>query len=110
LRAVLAVPGHAIWGAFIGYCGAMKRRDGRGPGLLGGYAIAVAMHGSYDAAIFLQVPLRLQGVGGEALLLLVVPVGIVVFGAIAIRGRARKAVEKDDEEAARGMGGVEAVA
>jgi RsiW-degrading membrane proteinase PrsW (M82 family) len=100
VRALLAVPGHAIYGGFMGYYAARRRFDGVGPGLLGGYLLAVVLHGSYDAAIF---ALRPVGQINKALLLpvLLVPVGVVVFGGIALRRRARLAVELDDAAAAR---------
>ena len=51
-RALFAVPGHAIWTGFMGYYAARRRFDGVGPGLLGGFIVAVLLHGSYDASIF----------------------------------------------------------
>ena len=53
LRAMLAVPGHALWTGVMGYLAARKRFDGVGPGLMGGYLLAVLLHGGYDAALFL---------------------------------------------------------
>ncbi len=47
-RALLAVPGHAAWGAILGYFAARRRFDGRGPGMLGGLGLAIALHGLYD--------------------------------------------------------------
>jgi RsiW-degrading membrane proteinase PrsW (M82 family) len=100
VRALLAVPGHAIYGGFMGYFAARRRFDGVGPGLLGGYFLAVALHGCYDAGIF---ALRPVGQISKALVLpvLLVPVGIVIFGGIALRRRARLALELDDAAAAR---------
>jgi RsiW-degrading membrane proteinase PrsW (M82 family) len=51
-RACLAVPGHAIWGGLMGHYAARRRFDGDGPGILGGDALAVAIHGLYDAFLF----------------------------------------------------------
>ena len=48
-RALLAVPGHAIWAAFMGYYAARKKFDGKGPGILGGLAIAIFSHGASGA-------------------------------------------------------------
>src|SRR5215208_1134837 len=54
LRAVLAVPGHAMWTGMIGAMAARRRFDKRGLGLLGGYLLAVAFHGAYDLSVFVQ--------------------------------------------------------
>jgi RsiW-degrading membrane proteinase PrsW (M82 family) len=103
LRALLAVPGHAIWAGIAGYYMAVRRFDGRGPGLLGGLAIAVLLHGAYDAAIFLQVPLHADGHQGVALALLSVPFAIIIGGGIFLRRLARRALHADDaaEQASR---------
>lgn len=97
LRAVLAVPGHAIWAGLMGYYAAKRRFDGTGPGLIGGYLLAVFLHGTYDAAIFLGAPLRFHH-GQETLsllLLLLLPI-IIIGGGIALRRLARSAVTHDD--------------
>jgi RsiW-degrading membrane proteinase PrsW (M82 family) len=97
MRAVLAVPGHAIWGGFMGHYAAKKRFDGSGPGLLGGLAIAVFLHGTYDAALFLQ------GTGISplvALPLLFVPLIIIIGGYRRLRANAIWAIAKDEAQAA----------
>src|SRR5437868_5572008 len=40
-RALLAVPGHAMWSGMIGVMAARRRFDGKGLGLIGGYLLAV---------------------------------------------------------------------
>jgi len=51
LRAYLAVPMHLLTGGVLGYLWARRRFD-RGPiGLLGGLAIAIAIHGTYNACV-----------------------------------------------------------
>ena len=50
-RALLAVPGHAIWAGMMGYFAARRRFDKTGPGIIGGFALAWVLHGSYDAAL-----------------------------------------------------------
>jgi RsiW-degrading membrane proteinase PrsW (M82 family) len=100
LRAVLAVPGHAMWSAIIGYCAARRRFDRAGIGFLGGYLIAVAAHGTYDYAIFATVPMQLEG-DSRANLLLAVPPLIILTCAYIVRRMARKAVALDDADAAR---------
>ncbi len=63
-RAVLVVPGHAMWSGMAGAMIARRRFDGRGLGLLGGYVLAVAFHGAYDCCVFLQhAPTRSSGAG-----------------------------------------------
>ncbi|MBK7857243.1 MAG: PrsW family intramembrane metalloprotease [Archangiaceae bacterium] len=90
MRAVLAVPGHAIWGGFMGHYAAKKRFDRTGPGLLGGLAIAIFLHGTYDAALFLQ------GKVAWAPLLLPVPLIIIIGGYRRLRKHAMWAIAKDD--------------
>jgi RsiW-degrading membrane proteinase PrsW (M82 family) len=48
LRGLIAVPGHAAYGAIIGYFVARRHKDGRGPGIVGGAALAGALHGTFD--------------------------------------------------------------
>lgn len=98
LRAVLAVPGHAIYAGFMGYWAARKRFDDRGPGLLGGLVIAILLHGSYDAALFLGGVFAERG-GIEVLLilpLLVVPFLVVGFGYRRLKQHAVEALYLDD--------------
>src|SRR5690606_5877620 len=58
LRALLAVPGHALWTGMMGYMAARRRFDGVGPGIIGGYVLAVFLHGIYDVALFVTGPLQ----------------------------------------------------
>lgn len=98
LRAALAVPGHALWTAMMGYLAARRRFDRSGPGLLGGYLLAVFLHGTYDAALFLATPLRADGLESVALGLFAVPVVIIVASWIIIKRMARTALRLDDAE------------
>lgn len=101
LRAILAVPGHAIYAGFMGYWAARKRFDGLGPGLWGGLIIAVLLHGTYDGAIFLM------GVAAEAevpmvvLPLVLVPLAVVALGYRRLRAHAAEALQLDDAAAHR---------
>lgn len=106
LRALLAVPGHAIWSGMMGYFAARRRFDHAGPGLVGGYLIAVLLHGVYDMALFSQVPLAEDGLETVAGVLLLVPVIVMVIGWRAIRRMARTALHLDDAAAARGAAAV----
>jgi RsiW-degrading membrane proteinase PrsW (M82 family) len=101
LRALLAVPGHAVWTGIMGYCAARAKFDKAGPGLLGGFVFAVLLHGTYDAAIFLQAPLRADGNDAIANGLLIVPLAVTYIGWRAIRRAAKNALALDDAAAAR---------
>lgn len=98
LRAVLAVPGHAIYAGFMGYWAAKKRFDDKGPGLLGGLLIAILLHGTYDAALFLCGVFGERG-GNQALLilpLLVVPFLVLGLGYRRLKQHAVEALYLDD--------------
>jgi RsiW-degrading membrane proteinase PrsW (M82 family) len=102
-RAVLAVPGHATWGAIMGYFAAMRRFDGRGPGLWGGYCLAVLLHGTYDAVVFCT-PVAIArghdwlslGIGGIPIVAYAVPALIVGGSALLLRHFTKLAMEADD--------------
>ena len=99
-RAFLAVPGHAMWTGMIGYMAARRRFDGKGLGLIGGYLLAVAFHGAYDCAVFVQQPLHFEGFDSLASLMILVPVALTVIAFFVIRSMARTALRLDDAEAA----------
>jgi RsiW-degrading membrane proteinase PrsW (M82 family) len=101
-RAVLAVPGHAIWAGIMGYFAAIRRFDRRGPGLVGGYLIAFAMHGVYDAALFSAPLVAESSLSDLSLLLMAVPVLIIVCGALVLRQLVRWAIAEDDRAEAEG--------
>ena len=100
LRAVLAVPGHAMWTGMIGAMAARRRFDGKGLGLIGGYLLAVAFHGSYDLCAFLQAPLTFEGHKGLALLLMPALLGLTIAAFFTLRAQARMALRLDDADAA----------
>jgi RsiW-degrading membrane proteinase PrsW (M82 family) len=101
LRALLAVPGHALWTGMIGYCAARRRFDGVGLGLFGGYLLAVSFHGLYDLSLFVQHPMYLEGHEALARPLLAVPVALTVLAFLVVRAMARNALHLDDAAAAR---------
>jgi protease PrsW len=100
-RAVLAVPGHAMWTGMIGAMAARRRFDGKGLGLIGGYLLAVAFHGAYDTCVFLQQPLHFEG--HPLLVKLVFPalIGLTLLAFFVLRAMARTALKLDDIDAAR---------
>ena len=100
-RAVLAVPGHAMWTGMIGAMAARRRFDGRGLGLIGGYLLAVAFHGAYDTCVFLQQPLRLEGHPDLVRLVFPALIALTLLAFFVLRGMARTALTLDDIDAAR---------
>jgi RsiW-degrading membrane proteinase PrsW (M82 family) len=108
LRAVLAVPGHAVWAGMMGYFAARRRFDGKGPGLWTGLAIAIFLHGTYDAALF-SLPLVDQGNWVVMLALLSTPIFIVSIGFVALRGMSRHAIALDDAARAGPPGIIQAL-
>lgn len=102
-RAVLAVPGHAIWGGLIGYAITRRRFDGDGPGLVGGLALAIVLHGLYDAGPFLGIALAEDGAaaGTQVALGLGGPVLLTAVGVVLFWRCAKAARAADDAEALR---------
>ncbi len=96
LRALLAVPGHAIYGGIMGYFAAKRRFDRTGPGLVGGYLIAVFLHGAYDSAIFCSMNAHKMKDDLLGLALLTVPILIVIGGAVALKRLVKRAITADD--------------
>jgi hypothetical protein len=89
-----------MWTGMIGYMAARRRFDGKGLGLIGGYLLAVAFHGSYDVAVFVAQPLHFEGHDAIAGLMIAVPVLLTVVAFIVVRRMARIALHLDDAEAA----------
>lgn len=102
LRAVLAVPGHAMWTGMIGAMAARRRFDGKGLGLVGGYLLAVAFHGAYDLCAFLQSPLTFEGRTTLSMLMMPALVGLTLIAFFVLRSQARIALKLDDADAALG--------
>lgn len=101
VRALLAVPGHALWSGMLGYCAARRRFDKAGPGLFGGYLLAVFFHGTYDFSVFVQGPLRDHGNDAIANVLITVPLLLTIAGWITVRKMARTALRLDDADEVR---------
>ncbi|MBN1881146.1 MAG: PrsW family intramembrane metalloprotease [Deltaproteobacteria bacterium] len=59
LRALFAVPGHAMWGAIIGFYLGMKKMHPEASHryILAGFIVAVLFHGVYDFVLFTASPL-----------------------------------------------------
>jgi RsiW-degrading membrane proteinase PrsW (M82 family) len=101
MRAVLAVPGHALWTGMIGAMAARRRFDRKGLGLVGGYLLAVAFHGAYDMCVFIQQPLHFEGYDQLTKLVMPTIIGLTVLAFFVLRSMAKKALELDDADAAR---------
>jgi protease PrsW len=106
-RAVLAVPGHAIWGGVAGYFAARRRFDGRGPGWWGGFGLAVLMHGLYDAWVFCAPVAIGDGhhwlamtLGGVPVVVYAGPALMILGGALLLRTLAQQALDDDDDDEA----------
>lgn len=97
-RAVLAVPGHAIWGSMMGYFAARRRFEGKGIGLWGGLLVAIVLHGTYDAALFTAPIIGEAGYQNIAAALFLVPISVIGGGALAVRRMVKKAIELDDAD------------
>jgi RsiW-degrading membrane proteinase PrsW (M82 family) len=100
LRAVLAVPGHAMWTGMIGAMAARRRFDRQGLGLLGGYLLAVSFHGAYDLIAFLQQPLHYEGYDDLLPAMMPALFGLTLLAFVVLRSQARMALELDDADAA----------
>ena len=108
-RAVLAVPGHAIYAGIMGYCAARRRFDNAGPGLVGGYLIAVLLHGIYDASLF-SLPLVAAKDQSLIIPVIAIPIAVIVVGAIILKRMATRAVALDDVAEARARAALPPVA
>lgn len=97
LRALLSVPGHAIFTGFMGYFAARKRFDARGPGPWGGLVVAIALHGAYDGALFASSVLAHQQ-SSVFMALLPVPFLVVLGGYWTLRRLARQVLALDDAD------------
>jgi protease PrsW len=96
VRALLSVPAHAIWTGFVGHYAARRRFDGKGPGWLGGYALAVVGHGLFDAALFGAPVLRDLQDTAAATALLTLPVALAIAGFVMLRRLALRDLADDD--------------
>jgi RsiW-degrading membrane proteinase PrsW (M82 family) len=93
LRAVTAVPGHAFWGAILGYfVGQAKFFPAhRGRLVVAGYLLATALHGIYDAPLMIHNALEKQHqAGGASQVLLLGTVAALVFSWVFVVRRVRR--------------------
>jgi hypothetical protein len=98
-RSLFSVPLHASAAAIMGYYAARRRFDGIGPGIGGGLALAVALHGTFDFAAFRAGALGEDGSGAAGLFALLF-LAVAVGGMVAVRRLARAALAADDADPA----------
>ena len=87
----------------MGYYAARRKFDRAGPGMLGGYALAVALHGLYDVLLF-AVPHLIAdghtwlglGVAGIPVVAYIAPAVTVTLGALLLRRLSHQAIARDD--------------
>ena len=101
-RALLAITLHAMTGGIMGYYAARRRFDSAGPGVWGGFGIAVLLHGAYDVGAFaVPFPGEALGLPFPGAVFILVSIGCVVWGARFLRRQARVALELDNIAHAR---------
>ncbi len=95
-RGVFTVPMHAAAAAFMGYLAARRRFDGKGSGFLGGYLIAVLVHGAFDGGLMVAVAAAAAKQPLIALPCFVVPLAVVAISLLVLRRLSRRAIAEDD--------------
>jgi RsiW-degrading membrane proteinase PrsW (M82 family) len=98
-RSLFSVPLHASCAAITGYFAARRRFDGTGPGMAGGVALAVALHGTFDFAAFRAATLGENGSGAAGIFALVF-LAASVGGMVLVRRLAQAALAADDADPA----------
>jgi len=99
MRALLSVPLHASAAAITGYYAARRRFDRAGPGIAGGLALAVALHGTFDFSAFRAGALGEDGSAASGIFALVA-LAVAVAGMVTVRRLARAALAADDADPA----------
>ncbi len=97
MRALLSVPLHASAAAITGYYAARRRFDGVGPGIPGGLALAVLLHGTFDFCAFRAGALG-DNSSSAAGLFAVAAIAVAVVGMVAVRRLAGAALAADDAD------------
>ncbi len=95
-RAVLTVPMHAASAAIMGYYAAVRRFDGTGPGLLGGYVLAILVHGTFDAGLLAMIVTYRATKSAAAFGFAVISLAVVAWALFFARGLARRALSADN--------------
>ena len=97
MRALVSVPLHASAAAITGYYGARRRFDGTGPGLPGGLALAVLLHGTFDFSAFRAGALGESGSAAAGLFALAA-ITVAIVGMVGVRRLAATALAGDDAD------------
>ena len=96
-RALLSVPGHAIFTGLMGYYAARRRFDGKGPGIGGGLLVAICLHGTFNFGLFSAAYAGSQEHVALILPALLLPLIVVVGGIIWMRRAIKQALAGDAE-------------
>jgi RsiW-degrading membrane proteinase PrsW (M82 family) len=97
MRALLSVPLHASAAAITGYYAARRRFDGTGPGIPGGLALAVLLHGTFDFSAFRAGALGASGSPAAGFFALAA-IAVAVIGMVAVRRLSGMALAADDAD------------
>lgn len=103
VRSILTVPMHAFTGALLGHWAAWRRFEGAGPGVLGGLALAVGLHGVFDVGVFSMPVLLQQKNFGAMVVAMLCPVMVVVYGRRMLRRAWAQAKEADARAEAQAL-------
>jgi RsiW-degrading membrane proteinase PrsW (M82 family) len=96
-RAFMSVPLHASAAAIMGYHAARRRFDDAGPGIAGGLAVAVALHGTFDFVLFRAAAVASDESGAAGLYALAA-LGVVAVAVVTVRRLGRAALAADDAD------------
>ncbi len=97
VRALISVPGHAIFTGLMGYFAAQRRFDGKGPGIGGGLLVAVCLHGTFNFGLFSAGYASSQGHNILVLPSLLLPLVVIVGGLFWMRRAIKQALAGDAE-------------
>lgn len=95
MRAISAVPAHAMFAAIMGYFVAQRRFDNQGPGMAGGLIVAIILHGTYDFGIFSMIHSAVIGNEAAVLVGMATPAVVVIGGWIWLIRLVRSALRAD---------------
>ena len=99
LRAYMASPMHLLAGGIVGYLWARRRFDAGSIGLSGGLALAILVHGTYNA-LLLGIERLPESYTGLVVAFAVVAIALPLCGVVLLRVMAGK-LRADDERMGR---------
>jgi len=98
MRALVSVPLHASAAAITGYYAARRRFDGVGPGIPGGLALAILLHGTFDFSAFRAGALGGSGSAAAAGLFALAAITVAIVGMVGVRRLAAVALAADNAD------------